>query len=155
MVDNLSEELRDKLREDLGGVYGVRVSGNYDTELPEPTYFISISFNAEPERVDELISAVNEIIERFKAQGPKEKTIVAHRTTKYESMKTSMTNSNGFWLSLLSRVYTDGRNIDKTSPERLQKMLDDISIEDVRKATQHYFEEAASTRLEVVMSPQD
>ncbi len=154
MVDNLSEELRDKLREDLGGVYGVRVSGNYDTELPDPTYFISISFNAEPERVDELIGAVDEIIARFKKQGPKEKTLTANRTTQFESMKTSRSNSNGYWLSLLSRVYTDNRNIDQTSPERLQMMLNKISAADIQKATKHYFEDAATTTLEVVMSPE-
>ncbi|MFK8054907.1 MAG: M16 family metallopeptidase [Saprospiraceae bacterium] len=154
MIGNLSEELRDKLREDLGGVYGVRVSGDFDTDLPEPTYFISISFNAEPERVDELIAAVNEIVERFKTQGPKEKTITANRTAKYESLKSSMSNSNGFWLGLLSRVYTDDRNIDKTSPERLQELLGEVSIEDIQQATQLYFEGAATTKLEVVMSPE-
>lgn len=154
MIANLSEELRDKLREDLGGVYGVRVDGNYDTELPKSTYFISISFNAEPERVDELIGAVNEVVDRFKTQGPKEKTLAANRTTKYESMKSSMNNSNGFWLSLLSRVYTDDRNIDKSSPERLKMLLEEVSIEDVQEATQHYFDDAASTKLEVVMSPE-
>ncbi len=153
MVDALNEELRDKLREDLGGVYGVRVGGQTERE-PKPEYFLSISFNAEPERVDELVAATTEVINRFKTDGPKEKTLAANRTTQYEQMKTSMGNSNKFWIGAMDRYYTEGRNPNRTHPERLRAMLDQVTVSDVREATRRYFDERAETKLEVVMEPE-
>ena len=47
MVDLLEIRLRDELREELGGTYGVSVSHSTSRE-PTPTYSIGISFGADP-----------------------------------------------------------------------------------------------------------
>jgi len=153
MIGALNEELRDKLREDLGGVYGVSVNGNVELR-PREEYFTAISFNAEPERVDELLVAASEVIERFKSAGPKEKTLASYRTTSYEQMKSAMRTSNGFWLPVMERAYTLDRDIDNANAERLKMLLADISAADVQAATRKYFDTAASTKLKVVMEPE-
>ena len=153
LVNVVNEELREKLREDLGGVYGVRVSGNL-TERPRPEYFASISFNAEPERVDELLAAVDEVLTRIKADGPLAKTLPANRTTQYEQMKTAMRNDNGFWLPVMTRAYTLDRDIDGANAERLRALLDEIDEDDIAAAARLYFGDGAETKLEVVMEPE-
>ena len=49
-------KLREELREDQGGVYGVSVYGGLSKE-PKQEYTIQISFNADPPRTNELIEA--------------------------------------------------------------------------------------------------
>ncbi len=49
--------LREKLREELGGVYSSSVYA-FTQDVPEPGYFISISFGTDPARVQELVDAV-------------------------------------------------------------------------------------------------
>ena len=149
----LNEELREKLREDLGGVYGVRVGGSVD-EMPRPEYQLRVSFNAEPERVDELLAAVNEVVERIQTQGPMDKTLPNIRTTQYESMKLAMRNNNGFWLPVMERAYTLDRDIDQASAERLKGLLDGITAADVQAALGKYWDASAKTKLLVVMDPE-
>ncbi len=153
MRDVLNEELREELREKLGGVYGVRVSGNTDV-LPRPEYQLSVSFNAEPERVDELLTAVQSVVDRIIATGPEDKTLPNIRTTQYEGMKVGMKNNNGFWLPVMERAYTLDRDIDQASAERLQGFLDGITEADVQRALKQYWVTDAETKLEMVMDPE-
>ncbi len=153
MRDVLNEELREELRERLGGVYGVRVSGNTDV-LPRPEYSLSISFNAEPERVDELLGAVQTIVDRIIADGPEDKTLPNIRTTQYEGMKVAMKNNNGFWLPVMERAYTLDRDIDNASAERLKTFLDGVTKADIQRALKQYWVTEAKTQVEMVMDPE-
>jgi len=62
--------LREALREDLGGVYGVRLSGG-GSKRPVENYGITISFNADPPMTDTLINAAKEAIAIGKTIGEK------------------------------------------------------------------------------------
>ena len=71
LADILRIRLREELREDRGGVYGVGVGGGL-TRWPEEEYSFNISFSADPARVDELVAAVLDEIRKLKAEGPAE-----------------------------------------------------------------------------------
>ena len=55
MLDALNIKLREVLREDKGGTYGVGVSGN-TTLYPRQEYHISVRWGCDPNRVDELVT---------------------------------------------------------------------------------------------------
>ena len=152
-VDVLSEELRDRLREDLGGVYGVRVRGNTD-KLPREEYTISISFNADPPRVGELLSATNSVIDSLIRFGASAKTLNKVKTQQVEQLKTSFNNNNGFWLSLLDQSFIPGYDPNRVSPERYQNLLQQISQEDIGAALKKYWDQQAETKLEAVLDPE-
>ena len=61
----LQGNLRDALREEMGGTYGVSVSSSA-TRIPEQTYTINIGFGCDPARTDELVAAAWREIENFK-----------------------------------------------------------------------------------------
>ncbi|NCG21744.1 MAG: insulinase family protein [Rhodobacterales bacterium] len=94
--DVLSTVLREELREELGGVYGVGVSAS-SYMLPESTYRFSVGFRCDPERVQELEEATFAVLQRVIDEGvdahyiddAKEK----NRRARQVSLKT-----NGFWL---------------------------------------------------------
>ncbi len=153
VVDVLNQELRERLREDLGGVYGVRVSGSTSVR-PQREYTLQISYNADPPRVDELLAATQEVITRILTQGPEAKTLQIVRAAQYESLKSAMANSNGYWVGAMERMYTENYKIDRLDLEYMREVLDQFSASDVQAALRRYFEELAATKLQVVMDPE-
>ena len=65
----LEARLRELLREDLGGTYGVQVSGSLSRE-PDATYRTVIVFGCAPDRVTELVRAVTDDLEQLRREGP-------------------------------------------------------------------------------------
>ena len=70
MVKVLSIQLREAMREDKGGVYGVGVNGAF-VQRPKNEYGITIQFNTDPTRVDELVKTVYDNIDLLKKNGPR------------------------------------------------------------------------------------
>ena len=66
LADVLEIRLREKLREEMSGTYGVGVDGGVLKE-PAQEYRFSIDFGASPERLDELSRAVFAQIDSVKA----------------------------------------------------------------------------------------
>ncbi len=95
MVDLLRIKLRESLREDKGGVYGVGVSGGANLE-PIPTYTITASFNCDPPRTEELIKAAQDVFDAAKAIGSSEADITkvteTQRQGKVKNMKENRNN---------------------------------------------------------------
>src|SRR5690606_22573415 len=71
LADVLRIRLREALREDLGGTYGVSVIGT-GTQLPVPLYQVALSFGTDPERLDEMTTALFAEIQRLREDGPLE-----------------------------------------------------------------------------------
>lgn len=99
----LAIRLRELLREDAGGVYGVGVAGGISRE-PVNDYSISINFGCAPENVDKLVALVMEEITRTKQTGISQETIdkvVAEQTRGLEnSMK-----ENAYWRYVLEQQF--------------------------------------------------
>ena len=58
-------KLREELREEEGGVYGVNLTGG-QSKYPIEQYSIRVSFNADPPRTDELIASMYKVIQKMK-----------------------------------------------------------------------------------------
>ena len=67
MVSVLRIRLREILREDMGGTYGVSVWSS-TSHYPEEKYELTISFGCDPKRVEELIRTVLDEITVFKSE---------------------------------------------------------------------------------------
>lgn len=121
--------MREVLREDLGGVYGVGVGGAI-TKRPVEQYTFSISFGCAPERVAELEKAVFDVVESFKKDGVPADIITKVREAQTRQHEIDL-KDNGFWLSALADSYryrTDPRLIlafdelvKSVTSERLQE----------------------------------
>lgn len=98
----LSVRLRKKLREELGGVYGVSVSASTWT-MPEDGYRFGVSFQCDPERVDELNKATWAVINDVLENGVEEDEVADVRAKKTRSMEESL-ETNGFFLGIESTL---------------------------------------------------
>ena len=110
MADVLDIELREVLREDLGGTYGVGVSASLSYR-PDEEYRFTISFGSDPERAEELSAAAFEEIERLKAEGPDAETVDKVRETQRRTKETNLLE-NRYWLSQLASFERAGRDLN-------------------------------------------
>ncbi len=89
MAEALRIQLREVMREDLGGVYGVRVYSSI-SRYPRGRYNSGVSFSCDPERTDELLAAALAEIEQLKAVGPTQDTIDKVREIQRRGRETAL-----------------------------------------------------------------
>ena len=69
MLNALQIKLRESMREDQGGVYGVGASINTEF-LPKTTYDINIEWGCSPDNVEKLINTVLDEMKKMVDNGP-------------------------------------------------------------------------------------
>jgi zinc protease len=105
----LEGALREALREDLGGTYGVSVSAGY-SKIPVPEYSVSISFGSAPERADALVKVALDRIEQLKTNGPDERDVTNIKEIMLREYELS-TRQNGFFLREIAARYQHGEDL--------------------------------------------
>lgn len=102
----LAIRLREVLREDKGGVYGVSVGGNM-IRAPHAERSFSISFGCDPARVDELVTATFAELAAIREHGIGDDYLEKVRQT-FSREREVQLRSNGFWLGWLASAYSFG-----------------------------------------------
>ena len=136
MVHSLRIKLREVLREDLGGTYGVSVSASIQ-EFPDEEYQIRISFGSDPERVAELTETVFTQIDSLKNFGTTDKNLVKIKEIQRRTLETSL-KENSFWLSTIeSYVWHDE---DFANVMKYNELVEALSLETIQKTANKYFD---------------
>ena len=131
----LQIKLRERIREELGGTYGVSVGGT-NTWRPESVYSITINFGCDPERVEELNKVVFEEIENLKTNGPGEEDLNKVKESQRRTRETNM-EQNGYWLSQIAFRYQRGD--DPTDVLGFEAFIEALTPEMVQEAAKLYF----------------
>ncbi len=95
----LTMRLRERLREQLGGTYSVGVNTSIQS-IPEPRYTVTITFDAAPERADELAAEVLAEVGRLRASGPTRAEVERVREEASRRMELAV-KSNDYWLQAI------------------------------------------------------
>jgi zinc protease len=106
MAQLLQTRLRNLLREELGGTYGVNIGANTAWQ-PVGTYTVTIQFGSDPGRAEELAQRVFQSIDELKKSGPTEQEVADVRQALLRSDETNL-EENGFWLNRLYSIYRHG-----------------------------------------------
>ena len=99
LAEVLRIRLRETLREDMGGTYGVEVRGSAARD-PIQRYQFSIGFGADPARIEELVGAVLVEINRLKTEGPNEADLAKVREMQFRTRETDL-RDNHYWVNQL------------------------------------------------------
>ena len=134
MGEVLRIQLREVLREDLGGVYGVRVSASLSRE-PRERFNLVVSFSCDPERTQELLDAVFAEIDKLRDTGPNEGNVAKVQESQRRSRETNL-RENRFWLSILSSYERWGT--DPAEFERFEERIGAVTDEVVKATAQKY-----------------
>ncbi|UCE39842.1 MAG: insulinase family protein [Candidatus Aminicenantes bacterium] len=130
----LQTRLRNKIREDLGGTYNIMASPSYD-KIPEPAYSVAINFGTDPERVEELISAIFQEIETFKTEGATADELRDAKQAMYRDYETGI-KKNRWLMTQLYYRYLEGEDLG--SLFNYEKSLDDLTAEVIHEAARTY-----------------
>jgi zinc protease len=143
LIDVLDIRLREVLREDQGGTYGVSISQTTERE-PWSNYSVHISFGSAPERLDSLANMVFGVIEQLQTQGPTAADLAKVKETQRRGYEKGL-RENDFWLGQLlarSENAEDLRNV-LTYPA----VVDALTAERIRDAARKYLRKENYVRI--------
>lgn len=122
----LGIRLRDILREELGGTYGVSVGFN-NAPLLEGYGAMVIRFGSSPDNVDKLVAASMTEIERLKAEGPSLEDVDKVKELERRDLETNA-RQNAYWLGSMQTVHMFGWDVAGITrrPERTEKLTPEI-----------------------------
>ena len=127
----LNIRLREILREELGGTYGVAVG--FSNTPPVKGYgTMVVQFGSSPENVDKLVAATLKEIERLKVEGPSADDVNKVKELERRDLETN-TKQNSYWMGSMQTVHMFGwdpagiaRRLDRTeklTPEIIKAMF--------------------------------
>ncbi len=139
MNEILSVRLRNLVREEKSGTYGVGVNCKIIREL-NATSSCNIRFASDPQRKDELIKSIQESIETFKKEGPTAQELKNVKTEFAVQYKRALKN-NAFWQSIMLKSAEFGTSVEaylkyneqiqKVTAEEVQEMANTMFKEDM------------------------
>ncbi len=141
----LTIRLRENLREDKGGTYGVRVSG-VPIHFPEQRYQFSISFGCAPDRVKELTRATFSAIDSLQRFPPDSSTVEKVREMSLREREVNL-KQNGFWLSALQFCLQN--DIDPAQILTYSSLIQSLSPTIVQEAAKTYLDQQRYMEFEL------
>ncbi len=148
MTQVLRIKLRETLREDLGGTYGVSVRAA-PSRYPKERYRLTFNFGCAPERVQELTAVVFEQLDSLKTFGTTLKYLTKVKETQRRERETSL-KENRFWLSILETYDYHGE--DLLDILKYDELVDGLSLEAIRNAAQRYL--SIANYVQVTLYPE-
>ncbi|MBI3449955.1 MAG: insulinase family protein [Acidobacteria bacterium] len=134
LASALRIRLREILREDMGGVYGVGVSGGL-ARRPREEYGFTITFGCDPGRVEELLKATLDSVETVKKDGASADVVAKVKEQQVRAHETDL-RENGYWMSQLAEAARYGE-----TPWRIlehERLVGLVTSEALRDAARRY-----------------
>ncbi len=149
LADLLTIRLREEIREDTGGTYGVGAAG-WRVRDPLPRAYLQVFFGMDPDRSGELVRRTLEVIEDVRQEAPSEELLQRVRAQQRESFRRSL-RENRFWLSSLEFAVQHGRELAEI-PE-FPELIESLTAEDIRATAERYLD--AEQRIQLLLLPRD
>lgn len=143
----LSIKLRETLREDKGGVYGVRVNAT-PSHFPREQYQLSIGFGCDPARVRELVDETMRKLDTMRMKAPEDIYVTKVKEIGKHEDEVNL-KENRHWLASLSSNYFNGDDPHVILKRR--EMIEHLTAEDIHQAAQRYC--SKENMVEVVLYP--
>ncbi len=134
LVQSLNIALREKVREEESGTYGIYVSPTM-RKYPKEKYTLMIGFGCSPKNVDKLVKSVFGVIKKMQAEGPNEMTLKKVKETFTRSRQTSR-RENRFWINQLENSSFYGTKI--LSSKEYNTDVANITTAKIKKAAKKY-----------------
>jgi zinc protease len=146
LAEVLRIRLREVLREDLGGTYGVRIGASGALE-PTQRYEVSVAFGSDPERVDELVTALFAELDSLRVNGPTSAEIDKVREIHLRQRETDR-RENHFWISQI--LGYDRYGWDLEGINRYEDRVLDLDAEQLREAARLYLDPTRYVQLSLL-----
>lgn len=135
--------LREVLREDKSGVYGVSCSAS-PRHYPDQNLELVISFSCSPDNYKMLIAAAEGVIAEIKEKGSDEKNLLKIRETAIRERETGL-KENQFWLSTISSNYQNGEDLKEIL--KYNEWVNSLKGEDLKVFAGKYLQTTNSAKF--------
>ena len=135
MTEVMRIKLREAIREEKGGTYGISVSSSM-SKFPVQDYTVSIGFGCAPDRVEELVREVSRQIDSLKKFGPDPSYTQKVRELSRRERETSV-KQNRWWLGRIYSYYWNQDDLreyfmfdtlmDSITPAAVQRVGGEVS----------------------------
>lgn len=142
----LEKELRNKLREELAGVYSVSVNARLN-RWPYEDYSVSVSFTCDPQRVDELYAAMNSVFAQF-IEGKIDNQLLENFKTQTKTNRHKNLLENWFWLDYILYQYTP---FVPMPVEDHDLLVDGLTLDMLKQAAKKYL--STDNRVYATLKP--
>jgi zinc protease len=140
--------LREIIREDNSGTYGVKVGGG-SNKLPNETFKIEIVFGCNPERVEELCGLIFKELNNLRGNEIDEIYITKVKEIYRRKHEVDL-KKNKYWLGLLQKYLMYG--IDYSEIDKADEKTNNISASSIRETANKYLD--LNNYLKVVLYPE-
>lgn len=134
LAELLNIKLRETLRENMGGTYGVSVSPSASRE-PYPAYRFTIGFGSAPERLEDLATAALAQIDSVKRFGTTPEYLNKVKEAAFRAREVAL-KQNNYWLAQISTFDQSGWSLAEI-PEG-DKLIGALTSEDLKQAAIKY-----------------
>ena len=134
LTQSLNIELREKVREEESGTYGIYVSPSLN-KYPKPEYQLMLGFGCAPQNVERLVKSVFTVLAKMKKEGPDALTLKKVKETFIRSHESDI-RKNRYWLNKLMDMDFEGLPIPSESV--FNSKVNAITASDIRKAAKKY-----------------
>ena len=134
LIEVLNIKVIEKLREDMGGIYGGGLQGGIQ-KRPYVHYSISAKLPCGPENVEKLTNAFLQLLKDAQEKGIEQKDLDKVKETWKKQYQVNKQN-NDWWLTGLSTAF-----IDEVNPENLldyEQRVDALKVEDLQNAAKKF-----------------
>lgn len=148
LLDVLNIEVVEKLREEMGAIYGGGLSGGI-SKRPYNHYRISANLPCGPENVDRLSTAFFQLIKDAQEKGIDQKNLDKVKET-IRKQNDDQLKQNGFWLQNLSHAW-----IERTDPTWMleySKQAGALTLQDLQQTAKKYFN--MNNYIKAVLNPE-
>jgi zinc protease len=151
MMQILNIRLREVIREDKSGVYGIGANVRGD-EFPRQEYQISVRFGCNPTRVDELISTVKDVINEVKDKPVSEDNLKKVKELQKREFEKS-SKENMFWIGqLYNYYYHNAQDKMEARFKNYLKMVEALSAKDIKDVADKYIN--MNDMIRIVLYPE-
>jgi len=148
LMDILNIRLRESIREDKSGTYGVSIWTDI-YRIPKANYSLNIEFGCDPKRVDELTNAVFNVIDSVKSFGTDDRTLAKVKETQKRQYEVKV-KTNYYWNQTLMNYFQNNDDLKEISD--YPKWVDNLKMSDIKETCAKYF---TKNYVKVVLLPED
>ena len=131
----LKLRLYEEVREKMGGVYGVGVSG-FTTNVPYEWFRFGVEFSCNPADVDKILDVIHAEIEKLKEEGVSESDVLKVTEAMKVSARSGL-NNNDYWMYRIKDVMKYGLGWDYIL--KIESEIERIDAKSLQKAARKYF----------------
>lgn len=146
----LEIKLREQLREEDGGVYGVRTF--VSTQLtPDQSYVLGYGFTADPDRREELQKSAQKVLEDLAENGPDDEDVFKVKEIERSKFEKQLQN-NQFWVRGLGDVLLEEVDPNRLTTIGLEEKLSQFDAQTMKNMVKGLLED--SVKVTFIQNPE-